>query len=142
MIEPPPGFARHFRQSPLTDPWEPLWSMRDGEAFVLALKIAKPRTNSRGMAHGGLIAALADNAMGLSCVLATEGLGGVVTANLSVDLIGSARIGDWLEFRAQPVRVGRSLAFAECVVTAPDRLVARARAVFSVPRSDASAAAS
>ena len=60
-LAPPPGFARHFRQSPLTDPWEPLWSMRDGEAFVLALEIAAPHTNARGMAHGGLIAALADN---------------------------------------------------------------------------------
>lgn len=132
-LAPPPGFARHFRQSPLTDPWEPLWSMRDGDAFVLALEIAAPHTNARGMAHGGLVAALADNAMGIACVLATEGLSGIVTVNLSVDLIGSARIGDWLEFRSRPVRVGRSLAFAECAVATPERLVARASAVFSVP---------
>ncbi|MBY0520784.1 MAG: PaaI family thioesterase [Sphingomonas sp.] len=137
MTEPPRGFARHFRQSPLTDPWEPLWSMRDGDSFILALEIAATHTNSRGLAHGGLIAALADNAMGLACVLATEGLGGVVTVNLSVDLIGSARIGDWIEFRARPVRVGRTLAFAECQVTTPDRLIARASAVFSVPRTEA-----
>lgn len=132
-MSPPPGFARHFRQSPLTDPWEPLWSMRDGDAFVLALEIAAPHTNSRGLAHGGLIAALADNAMGLACVLASEGLGGVVTVNLSVDLIGSATIGDWLSFRAAPLRIGRSLAFAECAIAAAERRVARASAVFAVP---------
>lgn len=115
--------------------------MRDDDAFVLALGIAAPHTNSRGLAHGGLIAALADNAMGIACVLATEGLSGLVTANLSIDLIGSGRIGDWIEFRAQPVRVGRSLAFAECRVTAADRLIARASAVFSVPQSDRRASA-
>lgn len=132
-MTPPPGFARHFRQSPLTDPWEPLWSIRDGDAFILALEIATPHTNARGLAHGGLIAALADNAMGLACVLAGEGLGGVVTVNLSVDLIGSAKIGDWLSFRATPLRIGRSLAFAECEIAAAERRVARASAVFAVP---------
>ena len=136
MSEPPAGFARHFRRSPLTDPWEPLWSRRDGDAFVLALEVGVPHTNARGMAHGGLIAALADNAMGIACVLAAEGLSGIVTVNLSIDLIGSARIGDWLEFRARPVRVGRSLAFAECAVAASGRVVARASAVFSVPPRD------
>ena len=26
MTAPPEGFAPHFRKSPLTDPWEPLYS--------------------------------------------------------------------------------------------------------------------
>lgn len=133
MAEPPPGFERHFRASPLTDPWEPLWSKRDGEGFVLALEIATPHTNARGLAHGGLIAALADNAMGLACVLASDGLSGIVTVSLTVDMIASARIGDWVEFRARPVRVGRRLAFGDCLIAAPDRLIARASGVFSVP---------
>lgn len=107
--------------------------MRDGNSFVLALAVAAAHTNARRLAHGGLIAALADNAMGLACVLATDGLTGLVTASLSVDLIASARIGDWIEFRARPVRVGRRLAFGECFVSTPERLVARASAVFSVP---------
>ena len=136
-MNPRPGFARHFRQSPLTDPWEPLWSMRDGDAFILALEVAVAHTNSRGLAHGGLIAALADNAMGLACVLARPELGGVVTANLSIDLIGAANQGDWLAFRARPLRLGRSLCFADCAVSAGERLVARASAVFAVPAGSA-----
>lgn len=134
VIEPPSGFAPHFRRSPLTDAWEPLYSKREGETLTIALEIATPHTNARGLAHGGLIAALADNAMGLACVLASGGeVGGVVTVNLSIDLIGAARIGDWLEFAARPVRVGRTLAFGECAVTCGERVVARASAVFAVP---------
>ena len=61
----PAGFERHFRRSPLTDPWEPLYSCRTPDAVVIGLRLAGAHTNSRGFAHGGLIGALADNAMGL-----------------------------------------------------------------------------
>jgi len=125
----PDGFERHFRRSPLTDPWEPLYSRRDGEGFRLAVRIDRPHCNARGLAHGGLISALADNAMGLACVLAA-GSGGAVTVNLTLDFLGSAAAGQWLEVDARPTRVGRTLGFAEARVTADGEPVARASAVF------------
>jgi len=133
VIEPPPGFAAHFRQSPLTDPWEPLYSRREGEVLTIGVEIRAPHTNSRGTAHGGLIAALADNAMGLACALSGEGVSGIVTVSLTCDFIGAARIGDWLKIEAQPVRVGRTLAFADARITVEARIVARASAVFAIP---------
>ncbi|HKO72820.1 MAG TPA: thioesterase, partial [Bradyrhizobium sp.] len=33
--EVPEGFERHFRQSPLTDPWEPLYSKRTEKAVII-----------------------------------------------------------------------------------------------------------
>ena len=66
----PDGFERHFRQSPLTDPWEPLYSKRTDKAVIVGLRLAKPHTNAHGLIHGGLIATLADNAMGYSTTLA------------------------------------------------------------------------
>ena len=65
---PPDGFEPHFRKSSLTEPWEPIYSQRLDDRVVIGLYAREPHTNSRGMVHGGLIAALADNAMGLSCV--------------------------------------------------------------------------
>jgi uncharacterized protein (TIGR00369 family) len=127
----PEGFERHFRQSPLTDPWEPLYSKRDGERFHLGLHIDGPHCNSRGKAHGGLISALADNAMGVACVAASGGQGGgAITVQLSVDFIGSIDLGQWLQVTAVPTKLGRTLAFAEARITADDELVARATAVF------------
>ena len=54
----PEGFERHTRRSPLTDPWEPLYSKRTDKAVIIGLRLAKPHTNGRGLIHGGLIAAL------------------------------------------------------------------------------------
>src|SRR6201997_2636943 len=92
----PDGFEPHFRKSPLTDPWEPLYSKRTDKAVIIGLRLAKPHTNGRGLIHGGLIAALADNAMGLSCGQQLVGGTRLVTVSLAVDFIGSAAIGQWL----------------------------------------------
>src|SRR2546421_1972572 len=60
----PEGFERQTRPSPLTDPWEPIYSKQTPDAIILGLRLAKPHTNARGFAHGGVIAALTDKAMG------------------------------------------------------------------------------
>ena len=65
--EIPAGFEPHFRKSPFSDPWEPLYSKRTDKAVSMGLRLGKAHTNARGFIHGGLIASLADNAMGLSC---------------------------------------------------------------------------
>jgi acyl-coenzyme A thioesterase PaaI-like protein len=62
----PEGFAPHFRKSPVTEPWEPLYSKTSADGVEIGLTIAPEHCNSRGFLHGGVIAALADNAMGLS----------------------------------------------------------------------------
>ena len=80
-IASPPGFAPHDRKSPLTDPWEPLFSRNAGDAVVLGLRAGPAHTNSRGFVHGGLISALADNAMGLSCARKLGTAGGLVTVS-------------------------------------------------------------
>ena len=137
MVEHPPAdFQPHTRKSPLTDPWEPLYARKLADRTVLGLTVATAHTNSRGFLHGGLIAALADNAMGLSCgvVLARDGVAanGLVTISLGVDYVGKAEIGQWLAFETTFIRPGRTLCFAEAQVTADGEQVARARATFRV----------
>lgn len=126
----PLGFDRHFRQSPVTDPWEPLYSKRDGGAFVLGFVIAAAHCNSRGMLHGGVISALADNAMGLACSFALGQESRLLTAHLSVDFTGVAQVGSWVEVIARPTRTGRTMCFAAAQVVAGEELVAQATAVF------------
>jgi uncharacterized protein (TIGR00369 family) len=133
---PPVGFSAHDRKSPLTDPWEPLYSRKAERAVVLGLRAGPAHTNSRGFVHGGLISALADNAMGLSCARASGHTGGFVTVNLSVDFLGTAFEGQWLEFDTAFVKPGKSLAFAQAFVTADGQPCARANAVFKVLTSD------
>src|ERR1700744_5653358 len=93
--EVPGGFTPHWRKSGLPDPWEPLFSRRTDAAVFIGLRAGPAHSNSRGFVHGGLISALADNAMGLSCGLA---LGHVrlVTVNLTGDFIAAAKQGEGL----------------------------------------------
>jgi uncharacterized protein (TIGR00369 family) len=126
----PTGFARHFRHSPLTDAWEPLYSRQTDEKIVLGLRVREPHTNARGLAHGGLISALADNAMGLSCASRFATPHSLLTVNLSVDFLGTAKIGDWLEFDTVFTKIGSTLCFAQAYITADGVVCAKASATF------------
>jgi uncharacterized protein (TIGR00369 family) len=126
------GYAPHFRKSPVTQPWEPLYSRRHAERFELAFVVAPAHTNSRGLLHGGVVASLADNAMGIACVLAS-GHQGLLTISLAIDYFGSARVGDLVEVKAEAQRTGRSLCFGTCTVYAEGTPCAGGRATFRVP---------
>jgi uncharacterized protein (TIGR00369 family) len=127
----PEGFVRHFRRSPLTEPWEPLYSRRTpDEAVQIGLTAGPAHCNSRGFVHGGLIATLADNAMGLSC--AGRARGSLVTVNLAIDYLASGRIGQWIQVEPQVIRSGSSLCFVQALVTADGVPCARANATFKV----------
>lgn len=128
---PPDGFAPHFRKSPVTDPWEPLFSRRDeAGAIQLGWRAAAAHCNARGLLHGGVIAALADNAMGLSYAAALANVGGVVTVSLSLDYLDSAKAGEWVEVRPRVLKAGKSMGFVEALVIAQDKPIARASATF------------
>jgi uncharacterized protein (TIGR00369 family) len=134
MAEPPAGFSPHFRKSPVTDPWEPLFSrVRDDGAVEIGFHVGPAHSNSRGMLHGGVIAALADNAMGLSCASAAgAGAKGLVTISLGVDYAGAGKAGQWVQIEPRVIRAGRTLAFVDALVTADGAPIARASATFRV----------
>jgi len=130
----PEGYVLHDRKSPLTAPWEPIYVRRTDRAVHLAVEIREAHCNSRGLVHGGLISALADNAMGLSAIAAVIADGGTpqraLTISLSLDFTDAARPGEWLEIVPQVIRVGYSLGFVECRAVVGTRTVARGSATF------------
>jgi uncharacterized protein (TIGR00369 family) len=134
----PEGFEPHFRKSPMTDPWEPLYSKRTDKAVIIGLRLAKPHTNARGLIHGGLIAALADNAMGYSCAQAMGWTTSLVTISLAVDFIGTAQVGQWCAVETEVIKTGSTICFAQSLVKADDAVIARASGTFRVvPKKDA-----
>lgn len=97
------GFRRHPTLSPLTQPWEPIYSRLSEQSVELGLRIRHEHCDGRQVAHGGLISTLADHAMALSCLLYPRderaATSGPSTLNLACDLIGTGRPGQWLEAR-------------------------------------------
>lgn len=132
----PEGFELFARPSPLLDPWRPLYAQALSDRMVLGLWLREPHTNSRATAHGGLVAALSDQAMGMSCAvkLRTDGVQvtNLWTTSLSVEYLGAAKIGQWVRFDTTFSRVGKTLCYAECDVSADAETIARARASFRV----------
>ncbi len=135
-FQPPEPFTLHTRHSPLTTPWEPLYADIREDRWVLGIEIREPHTNSRGAPHGGLIATLADNAMGLSCGVMLKALNipssGLVTVCLSLDYLGAAKLGQWLTFDTDFIKPGKSLCYADATVRADGKPVARAHATFKL----------
>ncbi len=134
QIAPPAGFTRHYRQSPVTDPWEPLYSRKGAGVVAIGFQAAAAHANSRGFVHGGLISALADNAMGLSCAETLGDVFRLVTVSLAVDFLGSANLGQWVEITPKVNRAGGRLCFVEALVTADGEPCAKAHATFSIGR--------
>jgi uncharacterized protein (TIGR00369 family) len=128
----PELFDPHFKKSPMTDPWEPLFSKREEHRVTIGLRADDRHCNSRGFVHGGLISTLADNAMGLSCASYHEALGGLVTLSLHVDFVNVAKKGDWLTFETNFVKPGRSVDTAQGQVLANGKICALIGATFKV----------
>ena len=129
------ALSLHFRKSPLTEPWEPLYSKRTDKAVIIGLRLAKPHTNGRGLIHGGLIAALSDNAMGYSCahqhgrrVLAGDG-----RARGRFRRYGE-RSGNGSRSRPTLIKTGSTICFAQSLIKADDVVIARANATFRVKK--------
>lgn len=122
---------RNDRPSPLTAPWEPIWRRETAESVQLGLHVAEPHCNGRGFAHGGLIASLADNAMGLSLAVVAA-LPNVVTVHLSIDYVRAVQLGQWLQVEPRVLRVGKSLGFVDALITADGEVAARADATFRI----------
>jgi uncharacterized protein (TIGR00369 family) len=134
--EAPPGFELFTRPSPLLDPWGPIYARAESDRMILGLHLREPHANSRNTAHGGLIAALADQAMGMSCGVKLHAeqvsITNLWTTSLAIEYLGAARLGQWLAFDTTFARTGKTLCFAECDVTADGETIARGRGNFRV----------
>lgn len=127
------GFDLFVNRSAFTAPWEPIYQRVDDHAMELGVLLDQRHCNSRGTAHGGLITTLADNAMGRAGERALHpdrqpDVATAVTVHIDVDFLRPAGLGQWLVARATLTKPGRTLHFAECVVSADAVQVARAHA--------------
>jgi len=128
----PPGFGPLFRTSPVLEMIGPLYSRGQGPDLVIGLLAETKHCNARGTVHGGILATLADVALGYAMAFSSNPPASLATANLTLDYAGIAKPGDWLEVHVDIQKLGSRLAFANCYINAGKLRIVRASAVFLV----------
>ena len=132
MSETPEDFEPIFRTSPYIDLLGPIYNRKTDAGLVIGLKAEEKHCNARGLVHGGVFSSLADIALGYNAAFQSEEPIPIVTASLTVDYAGSAKIGDWIEIQTDIQKVGKSMAFANCYFTVDSKRIVRASGVFGV----------
>jgi uncharacterized protein (TIGR00369 family) len=98
----------------------------------IAFEAGAQHVNLQGLVHGGMLATLADTAMGLAVRTVLDPGRRHVTVQLGIEFLSPGRPGR-IVAHGRSVKIGRQLGFAEAdVVDARGRLLALARSTLSV----------
>jgi len=127
----PAGFGPLQRLSPYIAAMGPFYWKEEGKSRILGLRAQEKHINSRGFVHGGVFCGMADLAIGYNLALGHDPPLPLLTANLSVDFAGSAKLGDWLECHVEIQRIGGRLAFANAYIWRDKDRIIRASAIFA-----------
>ncbi|MDH4095675.1 MAG: PaaI family thioesterase [Betaproteobacteria bacterium] len=133
MTRAPAGFQPLPAASPFNQLMGPLRAKRGEGSISLGLRVARKHCNSRGICHGGVLATLADLALGYALMARTGSRAGFVTAHLDIDYAGAAELGDWIQSEAEVQRVGSRLAFATGYLCAGGKRIVRMSGIFALP---------
>jgi len=117
----------------------PFYAKRAGRELSLGLRIEERHLNSRGTCHGGLLATLADIALGYACVAANEDgqSRNFVTIDLAVEYLAASQAGDWLYSEVRVMNADTRTAAAAGHLLVDGRPVARISANFRMARTHA-----
>jgi uncharacterized protein (TIGR00369 family) len=95
-----------------------------GDKVVVKLPLEQKHLNQLGLAHGGAIATLIDNSMGLACLVAAGKP--LITVEFKINFMRPARKGV-LTATSKVDKMGEHLAFVQCEVSDESgQLVAKA----------------
>lgn len=106
------------------------------DEFVLGFRVHQHMCNPAGGLHGGMMMTVAD-------LVGTMGGGTLVglrkflpTVSMTFDFVAPARVGDWVEGRAEVVRQTRSLLFTDISLTVGEERFLRASQIAKIPSGD------
>jgi acyl-coenzyme A thioesterase PaaI-like protein len=92
--------------------------------------------NPAGGLHGGMMMTIADLVGGMGAGALAGIRKFLPTVSMTFDFVAPARVGDWIEGRAELVRVTRSLLFSSIFLTVGEAKILRASSICKIPSSD------
>ncbi|QFU76201.1 PaaI family thioesterase [Halioglobus maricola] len=116
-----------------TDNLQPCYRRLEGSELAFGLLVDKQHANSMGICHGGALMTLADIAAASSANLARGIIAGAPTVNLTMDFIGAAKMGQWLQTQSEGVTLKRRFGFSHGIIFNSRGVVARYNATFYFP---------
>jgi uncharacterized protein (TIGR00369 family) len=126
----PAGFAPVDSKSPFMEVNGPIYAAIDEPTLHLGFRVEQRHCNPNGSLHGGMLATLADFAMGRALGRSRDTLQPLVTVNLNLDYIGTTAAGAWVEIFVQLNKVSGGVVFATCEIRDGDQLLLTASGVF------------
>ena len=126
---PPADLVPWDRPSPLLDALGGFLHHPD-DPHRAGFRVEGPKVNARGLLHAGTIATIADVVIGHAVARRTDPPTPLVTIQLSCDLLGAARQGDWVDVAVGSARLGRRLGSGTATLAVDGRELARVSALF------------
>ena len=114
----------------------PLYLRQVDGLVELGFRVQPRHANPMGICHGGMMATFCDMLLPMITRILVANLGNhfLPTISLHVDYLAPSPVGAWVHGSAQALHVTGSMAFAQGLVHADERLVARTNGVFKISR--------
>jgi uncharacterized protein (TIGR00369 family) len=106
------------------------------DEFVMGFRVHGHMCNPAGGLHGGMMMTVADlvGTMGGGTLVGLRKF--LLTVSMTFDFVAPAKVGDWVEGRAELVRQTRSLLFTNIYLTVGEEKILRASQVAKIPSGD------
>ncbi len=133
-VEIPPGFAPLQSGGPFIQHNGPLYLRHEGSVVQFGFRVERRHVNPMNNLHGGMMASFCDMLLPLSVHRKSDQVADrfLPTISLQIDYLAPALLGAWVQGEAEPLRVTRSLVFAQGLVTADGVPCARVSGVFKI----------
>ena len=130
-VEVPEGYVPIIMVEAFTSRIGPIFSRQTGDNIQIGFRVDKSHLNIEEVVHGGMLATIADQVIGINIAHGAGSGNDVLTMHLSVDYIGPAYLGDWVEASATLTKRNGRIRFGQCELRVGDRLVLTGSAIFA-----------
>ena len=111
----------------------PSWmKLLDGSPIVGLQAQEHLGNDNLGIVHGGAIMTFADMALGCGVAYALGGKANFVTAQMAVQFVAAANVGEFITCQPEVVRKTSSLVFVRGLIVAGERVVASCDGIFKL----------
>jgi acyl-coenzyme A thioesterase 13 len=115
----------------------PYFLKRDAGLTTIGCRILPQHMNYIDVAHGGVLATLADVALSFVLYDSSKQKMPVSTVSMTTNFLGGAKLGDWVEASAIVDRIGKRLAYVHGSIHCEDRILMTMNGVYSIVRPTA-----